>query len=159
MGLEAAIVALDSQCFSDLIRVFENVKEPGGILAEHDKALVRIYFHCKDGFSFSPTVEDEYQCIRDPRWLAQHQSFASVLIQPFIPRPDGAAVASRASALAPHHSGHNDCKIVAECELYGAVARLVGIESGVVAGVFNLESPGFGEPGGRPRHENRYHEA
>ena len=40
----------------------------------------------------------------------------------------------------------------------GAVARLVGIESGVVSGVFNLESPGFGEPGGRPRHENRYHE-
>jgi hypothetical protein len=41
----------------------------------------------------------------------------------------------------------------------GAVARLVGIESGVVSGVFNLESPGFGEPGGRPRHENGYHEA
>jgi Phage integrase, N-terminal SAM-like domain len=42
---------------------------------------------------------------------------------------------------------------------FGAVARLVGIESGVVSGVFNLESPGFGEPGGRPRHENGYHEA
>jgi hypothetical protein len=35
---------------------------------------------------------------------------------------------------------------------------LVGIESGVVSGVFNLESPG-GLPGGRPRHANRYHEA
>jgi hypothetical protein len=40
----------------------------------------------------------------------------------------------------------------------GAVARLVGIESGVVSGVRNLESPGLGVPGGRPRHENRYHE-
>jgi hypothetical protein len=31
-------------------------------------------------------------------------------------------------------------------------------ESGVVSGVFNLESPGVEAPGGRPRHDERYHE-
>jgi hypothetical protein len=39
----------------------------------------------------------------------------------------------------------------------GAVAGLVGIEGGVVSGVFNLESSGVGAPEWRPRHDERYH--
>ena len=35
----------------------------------------------------------------------------------------------------------------------GAVAKVVGIEGGVVSGVMNLESPGVGAPGRRPRHD------
>ena len=35
----------------------------------------------------------------------------------------------------------------------GAVAELVGIEDGVVAGVFNLESSGVEAPDWRPRHD------
>ena len=41
----------------------------------------------------------------------------------------------------------------------GAVAGLVGIEGGVVSGVINLESPGVGAPGWRPRHDHCYYEA
>jgi hypothetical protein len=41
----------------------------------------------------------------------------------------------------------------------GAVAGLVGIEGGVVSGVFNLESSGVEAPDRRPRHDERYHEA
>jgi hypothetical protein len=41
----------------------------------------------------------------------------------------------------------------------GPVAGLVGIEGGVVSGVFSLESPGVRAPGRRPRHDQRYHEA
>ena len=41
----------------------------------------------------------------------------------------------------------------------GSVAGLVGIEGGVVSGVFNLESPGVEAPGRRPRHEKCYHDA
>jgi hypothetical protein len=41
----------------------------------------------------------------------------------------------------------------------GAVARLVGIEVGVVSGVINLESPGVGALGWRLRHEEAYHAA
>ena len=40
-----------------------------------------------------------------------------------------------------------------------AVARLVGIEGGVVSGVFNLESSGVRASDWRPRHDKRYHEA
>src|SRR5208282_5741946 len=39
-----------------------------------------------------------------------------------------------------------------------AVARLVGIEGGVVSGVFNLESSGVEAPDWRPRHVQLYHE-
>jgi hypothetical protein len=41
----------------------------------------------------------------------------------------------------------------------GSVARLVGIEGGVVSGVFNLESSGVEAPDWRPRHDEHYHEA
>lgn len=41
----------------------------------------------------------------------------------------------------------------------GAVAELVGIECGVVSGVFNLESSGIEVPDWRPRHDKHYHEA
>ena len=41
----------------------------------------------------------------------------------------------------------------------GGVAGLVGIEGGVVSGVFNLESSGVEASDWRPRHDERYHEA
>jgi hypothetical protein len=41
----------------------------------------------------------------------------------------------------------------------GAVAEVVGIDCGVVSGVFNLESLGVEAPSRRPRHEEHYHEA
>jgi hypothetical protein len=41
----------------------------------------------------------------------------------------------------------------------GAVAGVVGIEGGVVSGVFNLESSGVEAPDWRPRHDKQYHEA
>jgi hypothetical protein len=41
----------------------------------------------------------------------------------------------------------------------GPVAGLVGIEGGVVSGVFNLESSGVSASDWRPRHDERYHEA
>jgi uncharacterized membrane protein YfcA len=43
--------------------------------------------------------------------------------------------------------------------LRGAVAELVGIEVGVVSGVFNLESSGVEASDWRPRHDEQYHEA
>src|SRR6266508_1084048 len=48
------------------------------------------------------------------------------------------------------------CRAMTRC---GHVAELVGIEGGVVSGVFNLESSGVEAPDRRPRHEEHYHEA
>ena len=39
------------------------------------------------------------------------------------------------------------------------VARLVGIEGGVVSGVFHLESSDVEASDRRPRHDDHYHEA
>jgi hypothetical protein len=50
-------------------------------------------------------------------------------------------------------------RIVISRGLPGAVARLVGIEVGVVSGVSNLESPGVSALGWRLRHEEAYHAA
>ena len=41
----------------------------------------------------------------------------------------------------------------------GAVAGLVGIEGGVVSGVFNLESSSVEALDWRPRHDEQYYEA
>jgi hypothetical protein len=46
-----------------------------------------------------------------------------------------------------------------QCFVIGAVAELVGIDGGVVSGVFNLESSGVEASDWRPRHEEQYHEA
>jgi len=43
--------------------------------------------------------------------------------------------------------------------IQGRVAELVGIEGGVVSGVFNLESSGVEALDWRPRHDEQYHEA
>jgi hypothetical protein len=48
---------------------------------------------------------------------------------------------------------------VMEPLLPGPVAGLVGIEGGVVSGVFNLESSGVEASDWRPRHDEQYHEA
>jgi hypothetical protein len=50
-------------------------------------------------------------------------------------------------------------RIVSKQLRIGPVAELVGIEGGVVSGVFNLESSGVEAPDRRPRHEEHYHEA
>jgi hypothetical protein len=49
--------------------------------------------------------------------------------------------------------------IVGKQGFKGAVAELVGIEVGVVSGVFNLESSGVEASDWRPRHDEQYHEA
>ena len=49
-----------------------------------------------------------------------------------------------------------NCFVIAELRP-GPVAGLVGIDGGVVSGVFNLESPSVEAPGRRPRHEKCYH--
>ncbi len=50
----------------------------------------------------------------------------------------------------------NSLKLLSD---WGAVAELVGIEGGVVSGVFNLESSGVEASDWRPRHDEQYHEA
>ena len=57
--------------------------------------------------------------------------------------------------VAPANKGHDTRAI----QGWRGVARLVGIECGVVSGVTNLESSGVEAPDWRPRHGEHYHEA
>ena len=57
-----------------------------------------------------------------------------------------------------HWSDRRACHIWYCRKCSGPVAELVGIEGGVVSGVFNLESSDVGASDRRPRHEERYHE-
>jgi hypothetical protein len=50
------------------------------------------------------------------------------------------------------------CNSLSASIISGPVAELVGIEGGVVSGVFNLESSDVGASDRRPRHEENYHE-
>jgi hypothetical protein len=50
-------------------------------------------------------------------------------------------------------------RAVSRLGVRGPVAGLVGIEGGVVSGVFNLESPGAEASGRRPRHEECYQQS
>jgi hypothetical protein len=51
-------------------------------------------------------------------------------------------------------TGESDfLRIGISAKIGGAVAGVVGIEVGVVSGVFNLESSGVDAPDWRPRHE------
>ena len=54
---------------------------------------------------------------------------------------------------------HRASRLCADFRSLGAVAELVGIEGGVVSGVFNLESSGVEALDWRPRHDEQYHEA
>src|SRR6266436_5552959 len=72
------------------------------------------------------------------------------------------AVASKSFkiwTLAKLNAAHSSGASIVHSELVGPVAELVGIEGGVVSGVFNLESSGVEAPDRRPRHEEHYHEA
>ena len=52
--------------------------------------------------------------------------------------------------------------VLVDCEqgtVLGAVAKLVGIEGGVVSGCFNPNESSVDAPDRRPRHDEHYHEA
>jgi hypothetical protein len=65
------------------------------------------------------------------------------------------APSAMVSGLSTDHSVTDD----SEEAISGAVAGVVGIEGGVVSGVFNLESSDVRASDWRPRHDKRYHEA
>ena len=84
--------------------------------------------------------------LRDPASLAEWQHY-------------GGLETLMSYGLAPSRNPTADDQKQLAALLAGAVRRLVGIEVGVVSGVFNLESPGVDAPGWRLRHEEAYHAA
>lgn len=116
MGHDPLMLAIDSNAMTYWIESMACETAP----ANHEHlALVRIFLWIPSEacFRLTPTVEDEYLAITSNPNLDNHISWAMSHISALRPLPDPTRLAKRTSDLLNHHTGHNDCKIVAECEL------------------------------------------
>lgn len=120
MGHDATMIALDSNTMTYWIDAMGSVTGPPVDPCSAEKiALARIFLWMPDesGFNFTPTVEAEYQAIRDRAKLDDHESWALAFLSAVQPPPVPEAVEARTTELTKLHRGKNDCRIVAECEL------------------------------------------
>jgi hypothetical protein len=114
------MIALDSNAMTYWIDAMGSVPGPPVAPCTDEKVtLARIFFWMPTGscFHYTPTVESEYQAIKDRAQRDNHLSWAIRLISPVWPPPDPTQVEARAADLRTHHSGERDVRIVAECEL------------------------------------------
>ena len=88
--------------------------------------------------------------------LNRRNALALVASLPALAVPGGRNIGTRSEAAIEAHkaayAAHGEA-----CKAFGGVAGMVGIESGVVSGVFNLEPSGVEAPDWRPRHETAVH--
>ncbi len=120
MGTDTAMIALDSNTMTHWIDAMSNVAGPPTEPERVEKvALARIFFWMPNElcFHYTPTVEGEYQAIKDRVKRDNHLSWALSLISPVRPLPDLAAVQARVAELKEYHKGEKDRRLVAECEL------------------------------------------
>jgi hypothetical protein len=114
------MIALDSNVMTYWIDAMGSLDgPPAGPSSEEKIALARIYFWMPDesGFHLTPTVQREYEAIRQRVSRDNHESWRMVHISPVNPPPSVAAVSARADQLLPYHNGADDRRILAECEL------------------------------------------
>lgn len=120
MGTDTLMVALDSNAMTYWLSAMASVTEPPtNPLSDEKIALARIRFWMpsESCFHITPTVEVEYERIKDSEKLANHRSWASTLISEVRPLPNPDDVNVRTKELLRQHKGERDCRILAECEL------------------------------------------
>lgn len=111
-------VGIDSQCLSYFIDAMASTTLPTDSLAPQKIALTRLFFYLPDTLWVTPTVTEECAQIRNAERASLHQSFISVLCGEKQLR-NASEVKLRTSYLMQHHSGPNDCLILAEGEDVG----------------------------------------
>lgn len=127
MGRDTTMIALDSNAMTHWIDAMGSVSGPPADPEGDEKmALARIFLWMptESCFHYTPTVETEYQAITDRAKREDHLSWALTLISAVRPLPNPVAVEARAAVLKQEHSGEEDCRIVAECELTEIVTLL-----------------------------------
>lgn len=126
MGKDPWMLALDSNAMTDFIL---GMGACSVAPSQHEQiALVRIFLWMPPEacFRLTPTVEKEYQAIKDRDKLAEHLRALSHL-SGVGPQTTPSLVEERARELRVFHrapNAENDCRIVAECECYGLPALL-----------------------------------
>lgn len=116
MGWDTTMIALDSNAMTYLIDAMSSVSGPPiGCCSEEKIALARIYFWMPDesGFHLTPTVQKEYEAIRQQVKRENHESWRMVHISQVNPSPSVEAVSTRADAFLADHNGVDDRRILA----------------------------------------------
>lgn len=107
------LIGIDSQCLSYLIDAMAGVSEPTDALTCEKKALLRIYLYLPGTIYVTPTVLTECAAIRNADLRELHSNFCNVLFNEVtvngVDQVKSLAISYRA-----HHSGVNDCRILAE---------------------------------------------
>jgi hypothetical protein len=97
---------------------------PNDPLAPQRIAAVRLFLYCTP--YIAPTVKEKASQILNPTKLEEHMRFIAYSFGEVNPdRHQRAQIQKRAEALAEHHAGLNDCRIVAELEWDGGIPVLV----------------------------------
>jgi hypothetical protein len=118
-------VAIDSNALTYLVEAMEPGYDPARDvpnLAAERIAMIRTYLYGGIQFWVMPTVEAEYNQIRGRSRHLDHQQAAWVLLHDAPLDTPSKSLDIRASQLAAHHPGANDCRVVAESEASGVLA-------------------------------------
>ena len=115
MAKQDVNVGLDSQSFSYLLDAISGISEPTDLLALEKKALLRTWFYQSGTFVLTETVVSEVRRIPKIERRALHESFIQTLFLDY-PVHDLITVKARAEKFQNLHSGHSDCRILAEAE-------------------------------------------
>lgn len=110
-------VILDSQCFSYILEAIDEITAPTGSLAKEKIALLRSFIYLPNGFYITETVESECKKIKINNKRELHENFIGRTIEVLYVE-DKERVIARAKDLMNIHHKINDCKILAEAELF-----------------------------------------
>lgn len=116
------LVAIDSNALTYLIEAKEPGYDPATDKAEiatERLGMLRAFFYGGCSFWISPTVEREYNKIRDPQRHLRHQRTAMFLLRDDPLDADSYLLEIRVRELLTHHGDENDCRILAEAEFKG----------------------------------------
>ena len=88
-------------------------------VAREKIAIIKIFFYTGDLFFIVPTVEKEYNNIKDVVFKDDHSEVHSVLMNDYLATPNKNDVKDRQDYYFGFHGKREDCRILAEAELAG----------------------------------------
>lgn len=116
------MIGIDSNALTYLVQALApgyDPEEDPSDLAEERRAMVRIYFYRDEPYYVLPSVEIEYNGIRNELIKEQHELICKILLLDHNWEFDTSKLRDRKQELLAHHTEDKDCQIVAEAELAG----------------------------------------
>lgn len=114
-------VAIDSNCYTFLVKAMYSCERPMDNLADQEIALLRIYLYRDKILYISSTVKSEYEKITDALKKERHKGISDVVLGD-VPESNPKTIEERFYFYTNIFKGQknkNDCRILAESELGG----------------------------------------